>query len=42
LTLADGGKISDVYDDTFFDGIDGVTNALDNVQARKLTLSFPL
>lgn len=27
----------DIYDDTFFEGIDGVTNALDNVKARKLS-----
>jgi ubiquitin-activating enzyme E1 len=25
----------DVYDDKFFDEIDGVTNALDNIKARK-------
>ena len=29
-------NLSGVYDEAFFDGIDGVTNALDNVQARKL------
>jgi ubiquitin-activating enzyme E1 len=27
----------DVYDESFFDDIDGVTNALDNVKARKLS-----
>ncbi len=26
----------DIYDEAFFDGIDGVTNALDNIQAREL------
>jgi len=25
----------DIYDESFFDDIDGVTNALDNVKARK-------
>lgn len=34
--------IPDIYDEAFFNGIHGVTNALDNVQARmsKLLLSF--
>ena len=31
--------IIDVYDDKFFDEIDGVTNALDNIKARKPLLS---
>ena len=30
----------DVYDEAFFDDIDGVTNALDNVKARKFFISF--
>ncbi|THH32904.1 hypothetical protein EUX98_g1245 [Antrodiella citrinella] len=30
-----GHETEDVYDQTFFDGIDGVTNALDNVKARQ-------
>ncbi|KAF4619394.1 hypothetical protein D9613_005526 [Agrocybe pediades] len=29
-----GATTENVYDDAFFDGIDGVTNALDNVKAR--------
>lgn len=31
-------NIKDIYDDEFFDGIDGVTNALDNVKARSCKL----
>jgi len=36
--VALGGIIErtvDVYDETFFDGIDATTNALDNIKARK-------
>ena len=28
-------KSSDIYDEKFFEGIDGVTNALDNVKSRQ-------
>ena len=30
----------DIYDDAFFAGIDGVTNALDNVTARRYSYSM--
>ena len=30
-----GGETESVYDDTFFEALDGVANALDNVDARK-------
>ena len=30
-----GPETEDVYDDTFFEALDGVTNALDNVDARE-------
>ena len=30
-----GPETEDVYDDTFFESLDGVTNALDNVDARE-------
>ena len=29
-----GGDTEDVYNDDFFEGLDGVANALDNVEAR--------
>jgi ubiquitin-activating enzyme E1 len=32
-----GSETESVYDDTFFEGLDGVTNALDNIDASKLT-----
>jgi molybdopterin/thiamine biosynthesis adenylyltransferase len=28
-------SLLDIYDDDFFESLDGVTNALDNVEARK-------
>ena len=34
-----GPEAENVYGDDFFDGIDGVANALDNVQARLFRLS---
>lgn len=30
-----GGETEHVYDDSFFEALDGVTNALDNVTASK-------
>lgn len=27
--------LTDIYDEKFFEGIDAVTNALDNIKARK-------
>ena len=34
-------RVIDVYDEAFFDSIDGVTNALDNVEARKHSNHLP-
>jgi len=38
LPSTDSDRILDIYDDAFFAQIDGITNALDNVKARK----FPI
>jgi len=34
-----GPETESVYDDAFFESLDGVANALDNVAARKFNLS---
>jgi hypothetical protein len=30
-------RLSDIYGDEFFESLDGVTNALDNIKARTLS-----